>query len=56
VLRKGERPMKADEVAEPIAAKIDVPADRLRATTESVLRKLVKAGSAHRPKPGCYEV
>jgi hypothetical protein len=55
VLRGSEHPMKVDEVAEAIAAKIDVPADRLRSTTESVLRKLVQAGSARKPKPGCYE-
>jgi hypothetical protein len=55
VLRDSKHPMKPGEVAEVIATKIDVPADRLRSTVGTTLRKLVEAGSAHRPKPGRYE-
>ena len=55
ILRDAGHPMKADEIAEAVALKIDVPADRLLSTTTSTLKKLVKAGSASRPKPGRYE-
>jgi hypothetical protein len=54
-LRESKRPMKAGEIAEVVAVKVNVPAERLRSTTGSVLRKLVEAGSVHRPKPGRYE-
>lgn len=48
--------MKVDEIAEVIASRLDVPPDRLHSTIRSVLKKLVAAGSVHRPRPGLYEV
>ncbi|MGB8500510.1 MAG: hypothetical protein WCD85_21275 [Pantoea agglomerans] len=53
LLNAGE-PMKPAEVAEVVAQKILVPADRIRSTTESTLKKLVKAGTISKPKPGSY--
>lgn len=55
VLQKAGRPLKATEVAELISQRINVPADGLRSTANSTLKKLVKSGRASRPRPGHYE-
>lgn len=55
ILREAKHPMKVDQIAAAAARKIEVPADRLRSTTDSTLKTLVKTGSARRTKPGSYE-
>ncbi len=55
ILVDAGEPMKAAEVAQIAAEKILVPAKRLRSTTDSTLKKLVKAGEISKPKPGWYE-
>jgi len=48
-------PLKAREVAEQAAERLQVPPDRLTTTTRSVLENLVKSGEATKPKRGYYE-
>jgi hypothetical protein len=55
ILRDAKHPVKTEQVVQAVAEKIDVPPKRLRSTTESTLKKLVKRGSAKRTSPGCYE-
>ena len=47
--------MKAAEVAEAVAFRVDVPPARLCATVASTLKKLVESGAARKPKRGLYE-
>jgi hypothetical protein len=54
ILLDAGEPMKPVEVAEIVAGKILVPPERIRSTTESTLKKLVKAGTIAKPKPGSY--
>jgi len=54
-LRKAGKPMKAAEIVEAVASKVDVPPDRLRATVASTLKKLVESGAAGKPRRGLYE-
>lgn len=53
LIETGEE-MKPAEIAEIVATKILVPAERVRSATESALKKLVKAETISKPKPGRY--
>jgi hypothetical protein len=56
VLVAGNGVMSAQDVADEVASKIDVPADQIKSSVQTALKKLVEAGAVTKPKPGAYEV
>lgn len=55
ILVETDFPLRAVEVADRVAERLQVPPDRLISTTRSTLEKLVKYGEATKPKRGYYE-
>lgn len=55
ILEDAGGPLHWSEIAERVATEIDVPAEKLSSTTQTVLRRMAGAGSVRKPRPGWYE-
>lgn len=53
-LRAAGTPMNAQEVAAAVAANVGIPADRIKSTCATALRKLTQAGKITKPRRGYF--